>query len=47
MQEEVEVLDQNVPPGFPENTPKNTSSYVWKERHINNNMKHNIKTKVN
>ena len=40
MQEEVEGLDQNVPV-FPENT------HVWKERHINNNMKHNIKTKAN
>ena len=40
LQEEVEGLDQNVPV-FPENT------HVWKERHINNNMKHNIKTKAN
>ena len=29
------------------NTQKNTSPHVWKQRHINNNMKHNIKTKVN
>ena len=46
MQEEVEGLDQNVHV-FPENTQKNTSPHVWKERHLNNNMKHNIKTKVN
>ena len=46
LQEEVEGLDQNVP-AFPENTPKNISLHVWKERHINNNMKHKIKTKVN
>ena len=29
------------------NTQKNISPHVWKEIHINNNMKHNIKTKVN
>ena len=46
LQEEVEGLDQNVSV-FPENTQKNTSLQVWKERHINNNMKHKIKTKVN
>ena len=46
LQEEVEGLDQNVPV-FPENTQKNTSMHVWKERHINNNMKQNIKTKIN
>ena len=46
LQEEVEGLDQNVPV-FPENTQKNTSTHVWKERHINNNMKKNIKTKTN
>ena len=35
LQEEVEGLDQNVPV-FPENTQKNTSPHVWKERHKQN-----------
>ena len=46
LQEEVEDLDQNIPV-FPENTQKNTSMHVWKERHVNKNMKQNIKTKIN
>ena len=43
MQEEVECLDQNVPV-FPENTQKNISPHVSKERHINN-MEHKYKNK--
>ena len=42
-QEEVECLDQNVPV-FPENTQKNISPHVSKERHINN-MEHKYKNK--